>query len=124
MTFAFVLTAFVVAVAIVGALFSIKQSRSSGNWPFYARKLLSAPEQVLYHRLVKALPDLLILAQVQVSRVLGVRKGYDLYDVEAGDILRRHPAVPISARHQHSVRTEKSVRIAWSGRSTNKAKLR
>jgi hypothetical protein len=29
----------------------------------------------MYHRLVKALPDHIVLAQVQVSRVLGVKKG-------------------------------------------------
>ena len=35
------------------------------------------PDQVLYHRLVKALPEHIVLAQVQVSRVLGVKKGFD-----------------------------------------------
>jgi hypothetical protein len=50
---------------------------SSGSrlWPFYVKRLLTQPEQVLYHRLVKALPNHVILAQVQVSRVLGVKKG-------------------------------------------------
>jgi very-short-patch-repair endonuclease len=48
----------------------------SSPWPFYVKRLLSQPEQVLYHRLVKALPDHVVLAQVQVSRVLGVRKGF------------------------------------------------
>lgn len=46
-------------------------------WPFYAKQLLSKPEQVLYHRLVSALPEQIILAQVQLSRVLGVKKGYN-----------------------------------------------
>lgn len=45
-------------------------------WPFYPKKVLSQPEQVLYHRLVSALPDHIVLAQVQLSRVLGVKKGY------------------------------------------------
>jgi hypothetical protein len=36
---------------------------------------MSQPEQVLYHRLVRALPDHIVLAQVQVSRVLGVQRG-------------------------------------------------
>jgi very-short-patch-repair endonuclease len=39
------------------------------------KRLLTQPEQVLYHRLVKALPNHIVLAQVQVSRVLGVKKG-------------------------------------------------
>lgn len=47
----------------------------AGSWPFYVRRPLSQPEQVLYHRLVRTLPDHIVLAQVQVSRVLGVKKG-------------------------------------------------
>ena len=47
----------------------------SGSWPFYVKKPLTQPEQVLYHRLVKALPEHIVLAQVQVSRILGVKKG-------------------------------------------------
>lgn len=45
-------------------------------WPFYAKRPLSLPEQVLYFRLIHALPDHIVLAQVQLSRVLGVKKGY------------------------------------------------
>lgn len=50
-----------------------KKSKLSGNesWPFYSKKPLSAPEQILYFRLVKALPDHIVLAQVQLSRLLG-----------------------------------------------------
>ena len=51
-----------------------------GAWPFYARRLLSQPEQVLYHRLVRALPEHIVLAQVQVSRVLGVKKGFNFHE--------------------------------------------
>ena len=46
-------------------------------WPFYAKKPLTQPEQVLYHRLVSALPEHIVLAQVQLSRVLGVKKGFN-----------------------------------------------
>ena len=53
---------------------------SNGPWPFYAKRPLSQPEQVLYHRLVKALPDHIVLAQVQVSRVLGVKKGFKFHE--------------------------------------------
>ena len=55
-------------------------SRVRGEWPFYAKRPLSQPEQVLYHRLVQALPDRIVLAQVQVSRVLGVKKGFNFYE--------------------------------------------
>lgn len=47
------------------------------EWPYYAKKLLSQPEQVLYHRLVDAFPEHIILAQVQLSRALGVKKGFN-----------------------------------------------
>ena len=52
---------------------------ATGPWPYYARKPLSQPEQVLYFRLVRALPDHIVLAQVQVSRVLGVKKGQNFH---------------------------------------------
>jgi hypothetical protein len=51
-----------------------------GPWPFHAKKPMSVPEQVLYHRLVKALPEHIVLAQVQVSRVLGVNRGFRFHE--------------------------------------------
>jgi hypothetical protein len=38
-----------------------------GTWLFYLRKL--------YHRLLKALPERMVLSQVERSRLLGVKKG-------------------------------------------------
>jgi hypothetical protein len=67
------------ALIVVGALLKKRGRLAVGNsrpWPFYVKRPLTQPEQVLYHRLVKALPNHLILAQVQVSRVLGVKKGF------------------------------------------------
>jgi Protein of unknown function (DUF2726) len=52
----------------------------SGSWPFYVKRLLTQPEQVLYHRLVKSLPNHVVLAQVQMSRVLGVKKGFRFHE--------------------------------------------
>ena len=76
-------TAFVVllllAIAVATLLLLKKrgllEGGGSGPWPFYVKKPLTQPEQVLYHRLVKALPEHIVLAQVQVSRILGVKKG-------------------------------------------------
>lgn len=51
-----------------------------GAWPFYAKKPLTPPEQVLYHRLVGALPECIVLAQVQLSRVLGVKLGFNFHE--------------------------------------------
>src|SRR5712664_4099962 len=49
-------------------------------WPFYVKCLLTQPEQVLYHRLVKSLPNHVVLAQVQMSQVLGVKKGFRFHE--------------------------------------------
>jgi hypothetical protein len=46
-------------------------------WPFYAKRPLAGTEQMLYQRLVMALPDFTILPSVPVSGVLGVRRGQD-----------------------------------------------
>ena len=56
------------------------RARASTVWPFYVKRPLSQPEQVLYHRLARALPDHIVLAQVQVSRVLGVKKGANFHE--------------------------------------------
>jgi len=49
-------------------------------WPLEAkRQILSEPERVLYQRLVEALPNHLVLAQVQLLQLLkfkGGRRGY------------------------------------------------
>ena len=70
---------FLLVLAVAVLLYLKKQGflegSGSGPWPFYVKKPLTQPEQVLYHRLVKALPEHIVLAQVQVSRILGVKKG-------------------------------------------------
>ena len=76
------LLAALLALAIVALVIlkrRVASDWSNGAWPFYLRRLLSSPEQVLYHHLVRALPDHMVLAQVQVSRVLGVKKGFDFH---------------------------------------------
>lgn len=66
------------------ALLALKKRRTlnsaSSSWPYYAKRPLSQPEQVLYQRLVKAVPEHIVLAQVQVSRVLGVKKGFNFHE--------------------------------------------
>ena len=52
-------------------------SALEGDFPFYAKKAMSAPEQILYYRLASSLPDHVILAQVGLSRLLGVKRGYN-----------------------------------------------
>lgn len=69
----------IIAVVVI-AIQAIGKSKSRDGgyeevWPFYAKKPLSEPEQVLYFRLIQALPGQIVLAQVQLSCLLGVRKG-------------------------------------------------
>ena len=69
-------------IAVVALLLYLRkqgllEGKGTGPWPLYVKKPLTQPEQVLYHRLVKALPEHIVLAQVQVSRVLGVKKGFN-----------------------------------------------
>jgi very-short-patch-repair endonuclease len=69
----------IVVIAVITVLTVLKGKSQGGGaneiWPFYAKKPLSQPEQVLYFRLVQALPEHIVLAQVQLSRLLGVKKG-------------------------------------------------
>lgn len=78
MNLLFLMIIFVVVVIAVLIVVKVKLKDEVGDdeaWPFYAKKPLSQPEQVLYFRLVQSLPDHIILAQVQLSRFLGVKKG-------------------------------------------------
>jgi very-short-patch-repair endonuclease len=70
----------VLLVLAIWALLIVLKARvmppdNDKKWPYYPKFVLTQPEQVLYHRLTSALPDYLVLSQVQVSRVLGVKKG-------------------------------------------------
>src|SRR3982750_1677097 len=73
-----VILLFVVMVVIVAMLRGLgsHSAGTSKSWPFYVKRVLTPPEQVLYHRLVKSLPNHIVLAQVQGSRLLGVKKGF------------------------------------------------
>ncbi len=70
----------VLILVFIGGLVLKQRGKATGitleaAWPFYAKPPLTQPEQILYFRLLKALPDHIILAQVQLSRFLGVKKG-------------------------------------------------
>ena len=68
-----------IVFAVVFVFFKANSQRatSGATWPFYAKKPLSQPEQVLYFRLTEALPEHIVLAQVQLSRILGIKKGHN-----------------------------------------------
>jgi len=72
----------VVLVLLVSIAVAVLRARAdgrpmTGKWPFSLRRPLTEPEQVLYYRLCKALPDHMVLAQVGLSRFLAVRRGHD-----------------------------------------------
>ncbi len=70
------LMALIVVAVALAFLKAMSHARKVDKlWPFYAKKPLSNPEQVLYFRLKQALPENIILAQVQLSQLLGVKKG-------------------------------------------------
>jgi hypothetical protein len=69
----------IVGLAVLKKL-GLLNTGTSGPWPFYVKRPLTQPEQVLYHRLIRALPEHIVLAQVQVSRVLGVKKGSNFHE--------------------------------------------
>jgi hypothetical protein len=71
-----------VVVSVVLLLLTVgtrKQRTGSGSgaWPYCSKTPLSAPEQILYWRLVEALPGHIVLAQVGLSRIVAVRQVAD-----------------------------------------------
>lgn len=74
---------FLVALAAVAITILKLRAEAASNatpWPFYAKKPLTQPEQILYHRLVAAMPECIVLAQVQLSRMLAVKKGFKFHE--------------------------------------------
>lgn len=78
----FIAAVVVALAAIVFVILKRREASGAGDtpWPFYAKKPLTQPEQVLYHRLVAAMPECIVLAQVQLSQVLGVKKGFNFHE--------------------------------------------
>lgn len=74
------LITFIMAIILYRAI-SMKPNTpgESSTWPFVARKPLSEPEQNLYFRICQALPCHIVLAQVALPRLLGMKnKSKDL----------------------------------------------
>jgi len=75
------LIVFVLAL-IVGRLFKKTQRPLTGQhiWPYYVKRPMGAAEQVLYFRLTHALPEHIVLAQVNMARVLNVKPSEDFHE--------------------------------------------
>jgi very-short-patch-repair endonuclease len=63
-------------LVVLAVLLKKRPKALGGSWPLeVCSTVLSQPEQVLYRRLVQALPNNLVFAQVQLSRFLKVKRG-------------------------------------------------
>ncbi|WP_341936256.1 DUF2726 domain-containing protein [Marinimicrobium sp. C2-29] len=48
-------------------------------WPFIAKEVMTRTEKRIYRQLQSALPEFEIMAQVQLSQIIEVKKGHDFY---------------------------------------------
>jgi very-short-patch-repair endonuclease len=76
---------FIAFVLVLAALGRLKRRRVGGldvSWPLESKRaLLTAPEQVLYRRLVNALPHHIVLAQVQLLQMVRFKRRSPPYAV-------------------------------------------
>lgn len=71
-------TALLFALVLLAMLFTLsllKKRRKAFDAQYYKKKPLSRVEQVLYYRLVKALPKHVVLCQVSLYQLLGIKRG-------------------------------------------------
>lgn len=71
--------AFLLVALVVYVLLSKRASTPAGVWPFYPKRPLSEVEQLFYWRFVQALPEHVVIPQVQLSRFLGVKRGHKFH---------------------------------------------
>lgn len=71
-------TVFVLAATAIAVLLLARRRRGGiGEFPFAQCRPLTERELVLYWRLRKVMPDVMVLAQVAMSRILRVRQGHN-----------------------------------------------
>lgn len=75
MSFLWLLLLLIIAAILFLAAFASKSrgGDSKAPWPYVAKPILTEREQVLYHRLTEAFPDLLIFSQVQISQIVKIK---------------------------------------------------
>jgi hypothetical protein len=64
-----------IALARKGLFTKGRAGKGMQYWPVFPKKVLTPVEQQLYHRLIRAFPDHVVLAQVAFSQLVGVKKG-------------------------------------------------
>ncbi len=75
-----VLILFLAAAFIAAAKLGLLKKGRGGqadHWPVFPKKVLTPVEQQLYQRLIRAYPDRIVLAQVSLSQIIGVKKGHN-----------------------------------------------
>jgi len=73
----FLIVAAMIVIAQKLGLLTKRSGKSKIEWPVFPRKVLSPVEQTFYYRLRQTFPDHVILAQVAVSQLVGVKQGKD-----------------------------------------------
>ena len=66
------LTVLAILVALIFGIL-LKKNQPKANHKYYCRRPLTENEQVMYWRLVRALPDHIVLAQVAMSRCIATK---------------------------------------------------
>jgi len=74
--FAVLISVLTLIAVIIRKLKNQKDCNPLEVYPYEPKRILTSPEQVLFHRLLKALPEHIILTQVQYSGFLKVKDGF------------------------------------------------
>jgi hypothetical protein len=76
MQFLAIVIVFVVFIILRMVAAKNKGAETHGKLPYFKKKtLLDEKEQVLFHRLIEAMPDHYVMAQVRLADIVGVKKG-------------------------------------------------
>lgn len=66
----------IVVIVLLVIITKITASKKNRTPPYFRKKtLLNEKEQVLFHRLVEAMPNCYVMAQVRLADIVGVKKG-------------------------------------------------
>jgi hypothetical protein len=63
------------AAARKGLFTKGRGGQGTEHWPVFPKQVLSPVEQQLYQRLIRAFPEHVVLSQVALSQLVGVKKG-------------------------------------------------
>ena len=75
MQFLAIVIVFIVFVVMQIVAYKKKKAKAQETSPYVKKKtLLAEREQVLFHRLVEAMPDHYVMAQVRLADIVGVKK--------------------------------------------------